>query len=115
MTMMMKKPPHNQYHRHRTEIINQILTNVLQYGPDGISKTRVMYASELSSKQTREFIPYLVEDGLLSISVDENRQHKRKPILLYHVKTKGKRVIFLKLYDSMNTAMREGGYADNLV
>lgn len=86
MTMMRKKPPHNQYHRHRTEIINQILTNLLQYGPGGISKTRVMYAGKLSSKQTSEYIPYLVDNGLLSISVD--------------VTTKGR--IFLHLYDRMD-------------
>jgi predicted transcriptional regulator len=92
--------PHNPHHRHRVEIINQILTVVYRHYPEGINKTRVMYHCELSSQQTRAYIPYLVENDLLTVSEDHNNKHKGNVMNLYFLTQKG--LCFLKLYDDMH-------------
>ncbi len=104
MTMVLTKQkqnkPHNPHHRHRVEIINQILTIVSRQYPEGINKTRLMYHCELSTSQTRAYIPYLVENGLLSVSEDHINKHKGVVMNPYFLTQKG--LCFLKLYDDMH-------------
>jgi predicted transcriptional regulator len=92
--------PHRQYHRHRIEVINQILTAVSEY-PEGISKTHIIFKAFVNNSQLKLYMPYLIDNDLLTASLDESHEHASKPRELYHLTTKGQ--IFLKLYTTMNS------------
>ena len=92
--------PHSQYHRHRIEVINQILTAVSEYS-EGISKTHIIFKAFINNSQLKLYLPYLIDNDLLTVSLDESHKHAGKPRELYHLTTKGQ--IFLKLYTTMNS------------
>jgi predicted transcriptional regulator len=92
--------PHRLYHRHRIEVINQILTAVSE-NPEGISKTHIIFKAFVNNSQLKLYLPYLINNDLLTASLDESHKHAGKPRELYHLTTKGQ--IFLKLYTTMNS------------
>ena len=92
--------PHSQYRRHRIEVINQMLTAVSEYS-EGISKTHIIFKAFINNSQLKLYLPYLIDNDLLTVSLDESHKHAGKPRELYHLTTKGQ--IFLKLYTTMNS------------
>jgi predicted transcriptional regulator len=56
------------------------------------SKTRIMYGAYLSYAQIREYMPTLIETGLLTTTNDQQS--------LYNIRETGLR--FLELYDKLN-------------
>lgn len=64
-----------------------ILAEILQTAKDGAKQTRIMYDCNLNYRQTRRFVSYLLETGLLTIGNS------------YHTTEKGLR--FLGAYQAL--------------
>jgi predicted transcriptional regulator len=69
--------------------------------PEGISKTHIIFKAFVNNSQLKLYLPYLIDNDLLTVSLDESHKHAGKPRELYHLTTKGQ--IFLKLYTTMNS------------
>jgi predicted transcriptional regulator len=54
----------NKKYRSRTEIIRDILQAAKNHG-NGLGKTQIMYNTFLSYNQIKEYIPVLIDNGLL--------------------------------------------------
>ncbi|MEO9319508.1 MAG: winged helix-turn-helix domain-containing protein [Nitrososphaera sp.] len=74
-------------YRSRTDIVSQIL----QTGNGGTTKTRIMYSAYLSYAQLKEYLSMLTENGLIEHSKPENK---------YRTTAKG--LQFLEAYGKLN-------------
>jgi predicted transcriptional regulator len=100
----IQKPNHTKAHgrhRHRIEMISQILSTISQY-PEGVAKTRLMYNCSMSWTQLRKYILTLRNNDLIvsrmatASELAENHGIKE----LFTITSKG--LIFCKLYSSLN-------------
>ncbi|MGC1928310.1 MAG: winged helix-turn-helix domain-containing protein [Candidatus Nitrosopolaris sp.] len=80
--------------RSRLDVIAAILTEV---SLREATKTRIMYAAFLSSTQMREYVPFLLNNGLLT-KVEQS---------IYKITEKG--MHFLRLCDQLNNMIGDKG------
>ena len=82
---------HRKY-RSKTEITRQILSIVIDDANNGhyhTNKTKLMYKAMLSYSQLKDYLPVLVESGLLNYQSDDDD--------IYKITDKGKN--FLRIYN----------------
>jgi predicted transcriptional regulator len=82
------------YYRSRTEIAAQILQAANDHNE--ITKTKIIYVAFLSYKQLQEYLPPLIQNGLLEYLEGTKR---------YKITEKGLK--FLKKYEKMEELMTE--------
>jgi predicted transcriptional regulator len=82
------------YYRSRTEIAAQILQAANDHNE--ITKTKIIYVAFLSYKQLQEYLPPLIQNGLLEYLERTKR---------YKITEKGLK--FLKMYEKMEELMTE--------
>jgi predicted transcriptional regulator len=87
-------PSKYSYYRSRTEIAAQILQAANDYNE--ITKTKIIYVAFLSYKQLQEYLPPLIQNGLLEYLEGTKR---------YKITKKG--LNFLKMYEKMEEVMTE--------
>jgi predicted transcriptional regulator len=81
-------PSKYSYYRSRTEITAQILQAANDYNE--ITKTKITYVAFLSYRQLQEYLPPLIQNGLLEYLEGTKR---------YKITEKGLK--FLKMYEQM--------------
>jgi predicted transcriptional regulator len=81
-------PSKYSYYRSRTEIAAQILQAANDHNE--ITKTKIIYVAFLSYKQLQEYLPPLIQNGLLEYLEGTKR---------YKITEKGLK--FLKMYEQM--------------
>ncbi len=59
--------PTSKEYRERHEIIAGMLRTISNSGTEGVSKTPIMYKSFLSYFQLKEYLSFLVENGLIEV------------------------------------------------
>ena len=89
-------------YRGRHEIIREILQAVSKSGPEGISRTLIMYRSFLSYFQLKEYLSVLIENGLIERFLQQtNGINKRNSNgidnekVLYKITEKGLRFLHI--------------------
>jgi predicted transcriptional regulator len=82
------------YYRSRTEIAAQILRGANDYNE--ITKTKIMYVAFLSYKQLQEYLPPLIQNGLLEY-LEGTKSYK--------ITEKGLK--FLKIYEKIEELVAE--------
>jgi predicted transcriptional regulator len=82
------------YYRNRTEIAAHILQAANSL--NGITKTKILYATFLSHKQLQEYLPPLIQNGLLEYLGGTKS---------YRTTERGLK--FLKMYEQMEELMTE--------
>jgi predicted transcriptional regulator len=87
-------PSKYSYYRSRTEIAAQILQAANDHNE--ITKTKIIYVAFLSYKQLQEYLPPLIQNGLL-----EYLERRKR----YKITEKGLK--FLKMYEKMEELMTE--------
>jgi predicted transcriptional regulator len=87
-------PSKYSYYRSRTEIAAQILQAANDHNE--ITKTKIIYVAFLSYKQLQEYLPPLIQNGLLEYLEGTKR---------YKITEKGLK--FLKMYEKMEELMTE--------
>jgi predicted transcriptional regulator len=87
-------PSKYSYYRSRTEIAAQILQAANDHNE--ITKTKIIYVAFLSYKQLQEYLPPLIQNGLLEYLEGTKR---------YKITEKGLK--FLKKYEKMEELMTE--------
>jgi predicted transcriptional regulator len=79
-------------YRGRHEIIAQMLRTVSSNGSEGVSKMSIMYKSFLSYAQLKEYLSFLLANGLLEeVSLQNRNSHNEKSI--YKITQKGIRFL----------------------
>jgi predicted transcriptional regulator len=87
-------PSKYSYYRSRTEIAAQILQAANDHNE--ITKTKIIYVAFLSYKQLQEYLPPMIQNGLLEYLEGTKR---------YKITEKGLK--FLKMYEKMEELMTE--------
>ena len=87
-------------YRGRHEIIEQMLRTMSNNDSEGVSRTSIMYKSFLSHGQLKEYLSYLLENGLLEEFPQQVRKRGREKIM-YRITPKGLRL--LQIYDEMRS------------
>jgi predicted transcriptional regulator len=77
-------------HRGRTDIVAQILEAANDGGGDGLTQTKIMYKAFLPYTRLKEYLTFMVENGLLKYDQRER---------LYKTTEKSDR--FLRLYNQI--------------
>jgi predicted transcriptional regulator len=88
-----------RFNRSRTEIVAAMLQAVKKGGKVGVGKTSIMFQSELTTSQMREYIPYLMNADLVSYYEDRYK-HKR-----FYITDNGLR--FLNVYETLKKNLQE--------
>jgi predicted transcriptional regulator len=78
-------------YRGRHEIIAQMLRTARDNGSEGVPKTLFMYKSFLSHAQLKEYLSFLVENGLLEELSMSSRNSRERTI--YKITEKGLRFL----------------------
>ena len=85
-------------YRGRHEIIEQMLQTISNNDSEGVSRTSIMYKSFLSHGQLKEYLSYLLENGLLGEFAQQVRKSGKEKIM-YKITPKGLRL--MQIYDEM--------------
>jgi predicted transcriptional regulator len=70
-------------HRARVSIVQQVLIAVSKYPSDGIPSYRLQCEASLSHNQIREYVQFMVDNGLLLVTQDNRKLHKGQPRVIY--------------------------------
>src|SRR5919106_1901388 len=81
-------------YRGRHEIVTQMLRTASNNGSEGVSKTLIMYKSFLSYAQLKEYLSFLVENGLLEEFPQQVRSSQNKKSI-YKITQKGLRLLHI--------------------
>jgi predicted transcriptional regulator len=92
-------------YRGRHEIVEQILRTASNKGSEGVSRTSIMYKSFLSHGQLKEYLSYLLENGLLEEFPKQVSKSGNEKII-YKITPKGFRL--LQIYDKMSNLVALG-------
>jgi predicted transcriptional regulator len=83
-------------YRGRDEIIAQILHSVSDSGPQRITKTMILYKSSLSYFQLKEYLPILMENGLIEkFRQQMNESGNDNEKFVYKITEKGLRFLHI--------------------
>src|SRR5712691_770408 len=95
--MNNQEAPTTQQHIRNRSRIDVIAANLREFTVIVPTNTRIMYVSFLSSTQMREYVPFLLNNGLLT-KVEQS---------IYKITEKGTR--FLMLCDQLNNMVGDRG------
>ena len=85
-------------YRGRHEIIEQMLRTISNKNSEGVSRTSIMYKSFLSHGQLKEYLSYLLENGL-PVEFPQQVRKRGKEKIMYKITPKGLRL--MQIYDEM--------------